>query len=84
MAEKNMTGKEKTEMTFEQAAARLDEIVRLLEKGDAPLDKSLALFEEGAGLIKTCGVMLDEAEQIVVKLQRDAGGEPKETLFDDD
>jgi len=71
-------------ISFEQAAARVDEIVRLLEKGDAPLDKSLALFEEGAGLIKTCGKMLDAAEQTVVKLQKGGDGEPVECLFDEE
>ena len=79
-----MSNKEKEKLTFEQAAARLDEIVRLLEKGDAALDKSLALFEEGAGLIKICGTMLDEAEQTVVRLQKNAAGEPEETLFGDE
>ncbi|MCL2227002.1 MAG: exodeoxyribonuclease VII small subunit [Oscillospiraceae bacterium] len=75
----------KTEkMTFEQAAGRIDEIVRLLERGDAPLDQSLALFEEGAKLIKSAGKMLDDAEQKVVRLQKSAGGEPKESLFDDE
>ena len=75
----------KTEkMTFEQASARIDEIVRLLEKGDAPLDKSLALFEEGAKLIKICGKMLDEAEQTVVRLRKGMDGEPEESLFDDE
>ena len=77
-----MASKEK--MSFEQAAARVDEIVRLLEKGDAPLEKSLALFEEGATLIKICGRMLDEAEQTVVRLQKGADGEPQEVLFDDE
>ena len=72
------------EITFEQAAARIDEIVQLLEKGAAPLDKSLALFEEGAKLIKIAGKMLDEAEQTVVRLQKGADGEPKESLFDDE
>ena len=70
--------------TFEQAAVRIEEIVRLLEKGDAPLDKSLTLFEEGAKLIKICGKMLDEAEQTVVRLQKTADGEPKEDIFDDE
>ena len=73
-----------SKMNFEQAAGRIDEIVKLLEKGDAPLDKSLALFEEGAGLIKACGKLLDEAEQIVVRLQKGADNEPKESLFDDE
>jgi len=70
-------------LTFEESAARIDEIVKLLEKGDAPLDKSLALFEEGAKLIKNCGKMLDKAEQTVVRLQKGPDGEPEELEFDD-
>ena len=73
-----------TKLSFEQAAARIDEIVRLLEKGDAALDTSLALFEEGAKLIRICGKMLDEAEQTVVRLQKGEDGEPKEVLFIED
>ena len=69
--------------TFEQNIERIDEIVNLLEKGDAQLDKSLSLFEEGVKLIETCGKMLDDAEQIVVRLQKAVSGEPKESLFDD-
>ena len=70
-------------LTFEQAAARIDEIVRLLERGDAPLDQSLGLFEEGAKLIKHSGALLDEAEQKVTSLQKGVSGEPKETLYDE-
>ncbi|MDR0491128.1 MAG: exodeoxyribonuclease VII small subunit [Oscillospiraceae bacterium] len=70
-------------LTFEEAAARIDEIVRSLEKGDAPLEKSLALFEEGAKLIKNCGKMLDEAEQKLVRLQKGTDGEPEEHVFDE-
>ena len=74
-----------SEITFEQAAARIDEIVQSLERGAAPLDESLALFEEGAKLIKIAGKMLDEAEQTVVRLQKGADGEPDmESLFDDE
>jgi len=76
--------KKENTMTFEQTAARLDEIVRSLEKGDAPLNESLALFEEGAALIKKAGKMLDEAEQTVMRMQKGADGEPKESLFDDE
>jgi len=71
------------QLSFEQAAARIDEIVRLLERGDAPLDESLTLFEEGARLIGTCGKMLDEAEQIVVRLQKNEDGSVKEIVFDE-
>ena len=74
---------EEIKMTFEQAVARIEEIVTLLEKGDAQLDKSLALFEEGVKLIETGGRMLDDAEQTVVRLQKAVNGEPKEYLFDD-
>jgi len=72
------------DLTFEQAAARVDEIVASLEKGDAQLDKSLALFEEGVKLIEVCGKMLDNAEQTVMRLQKTVSGEPKEYLFDDE
>jgi len=64
-----MSNTKKEELSFEQAAAKLDEIVQLLEKGDCPLDKSLELFEEGVGLIKTCSAMLDKAEQKIIGLQ---------------
>ena len=70
--------------TFEQAVARIDEIVQKLEKGDAQLDESLALFEEGVKHIDKCGKMLDDAEQMVVRLQKTINGEPKESLFDED
>ena len=54
--------------SFEQQLARLGEIVRMLERGDAPLADSLGLFEEGAHLAAECTRQLDEAEQRVVKL----------------
>jgi len=71
-------------VTFEQASGRIEEIVRALEKGDVPLDKSLTLFEEGAKLIKEAGKMLDDAEQLVVRLQKGSDGKPEESVFDDE
>ena len=68
--------------SFEENMARLEEIVSLLERGDAKLADSLALFEEGTRLASLCAVMLDEAEQKVVKLQKGPGGEPVELPFD--
>ena len=65
----NGMDKEKlNEMTFEVAIARLEEIVRALESGNAPLDESLALFEEGVALVKLCNSRLDGAEQKVKML----------------
>ena len=76
---------ERENLTFEEAVGRIDEIVASLERGDAQLDKSLSLFEEGVKLIETCGAMLDTAEQKVVSLQKSMSNEqPKEYLFDDD
>jgi len=60
------------EMSFEAAMARLEEIVRMLEGGNAPLDKSLAMFEEGVALVKLCNSRLDTAEQ-KVKILTGAG-----------
>ena len=71
----------KTEKTFEENIARLEEIVSALEKGDAQLADSLKLFEEGAKLVTVCGKQLDEAEQKVVKLAKGADGAPVESDF---
>ncbi|MBQ7290639.1 MAG: exodeoxyribonuclease VII small subunit [Clostridia bacterium] len=68
-------------MTFESALARLEEIVRAMESGSAALDSSLALFEEGIGLVKFCTKALDTAEQKVKILQKDENGELAEAPF---
>ena len=69
--------------TFEESLSRLGEIVRTLERGDAPLADSLKLFEEGATLITACTKQLDEAEQKVVKLRKGPDGEPEELPFEE-
>lgn len=67
---------------FEQAMARLEQIVTLLEQGEAPLEESLALFEEGTGLMRHCSVLLDNAEQKVAMLKVGDQGQPEEVPFD--
>ena len=74
----------KKEKTFEENITRLEEIVSMLERGDAQLKDSLALFEEGTKLVNTCSQMLEKAEQQVVKLQKGADGEPVELPFGED
>ena len=69
-------------MTFEQQLQRLEAIVAALEKGDAPLAESLALFEEGTKLIGNCSKQLDQAEQQVVKLMKGPDGAPVELPFE--
>lgn len=71
-------------LSFEESLARLDEIVRHLEKGDLPLSDSLRLFEEGTALLASAGKMLDEAEQKVVKLRKGADRQPEEMPFEDE
>jgi exodeoxyribonuclease VII small subunit len=71
-------------LSFEQSLARLDEIVRHLEKGDLPLSESISLFEEGTGLLSSCSAMLEEAEQKVVKLRKGSDRMPEELPFVDE
>ena len=73
-----MAGKK---LDFEQSMARLEEIVGLLERGDAPLDEAMALFEEGAKLMRECTKRLDQAEQKVTLLTAGEDGHPREEPF---
>ena len=69
-------------LSFEQSIERLQEIVAVLEKGDAPLADSLKLFEEGTRLVSSCTDLLGKAEQKVVRLVKRADGTPREEPFD--
>ncbi|MBR2460705.1 MAG: exodeoxyribonuclease VII small subunit [Clostridia bacterium] len=66
---------------FESALKRLEEIVDALENGDSPLERSLSLFEEGVGLIRSCNTRLDEAEQKVKILLGNGDGTYNEQVF---
>ena len=70
-------------LSFEESMKRLEEIVTHLEKGDIPLQESIAYFEEGTRLLSDCRTMLDEAEQLVVKLRKGSDGEPEELPFEE-
>ena len=67
--------------TYEDSVKRLEDIVSALECGDASLDESFKLFEEGTKLVHDCGAMLDKAEQKVAKLSKGADGAPVESPF---
>jgi exodeoxyribonuclease VII small subunit len=58
---------------FEAAMRDLEELVERLEQGDLPLEESLAAFERGVMLTRTCQTALKEAEQKVEILLRKAG-----------
>ncbi len=63
-------------MTFEQSMQRLEQIVRTLERGEAPLDDSLKLFQEGTELVRSCGKLLDDAELSVKTVLTAPDGTP--------
>ena len=69
-------------MSFEEKLARLEEIVALLEKGDAALAASVSRFEEGTKLANACTAELDKAEQQVVKLMKGPDSAPVELPFE--
>lgn len=71
----------KKKVDFEQSMARLEEIVGLLERGEAPLEQAMALFEEGAKLLRECTAQLDQAEQKVTLLMVDPDGQATEESF---
>lgn len=69
--------------TYEVAAARVEEIIRRLDSGEASLDETLALVSEGKTLIELCasqlaavGDALEELrlDELVSQLEREAGG----------
>ena len=61
---------EPTEPTFEEAQAELERIVERLERGQAPLDEALKLWERGEELYAFCRSKLDAAEGRVEELAR--------------
>ncbi len=62
--------------TFESSLEELERIVRELERGDLPLEKSLELFEQGVKLSRACQERLSEAERRIEILTRDNHGRP--------
>jgi exodeoxyribonuclease VII small subunit len=68
-----MSDKAVSEMSFEEAMAALETVVSQLERGEVPLDQSIALYERGAALKSHCAAKLKDAEE-KVELIRSAEG----------
>lgn len=62
--------------SFEASLEALEQIVRQLESGDLPLEKSLELFEQGIRLSRECQERLSQAERRIEVLLRDNQGRP--------
>ena len=66
-------------MSFEEALAQLEKIVGQLESGEAPLERSIELYERGTALKAHCEARLNPAEAKVEKITLSASGEPAGT-----
>lgn len=73
------TSEERPLAGFEAGLAELEKVVKELEAGDLPLERSLELFEKGIGLSQACRKQLDEAEtriEILLKKNNKVEAEP--------
>ena len=74
----------KEKMSFEASMERLEQIVRAMERGDVPLEQSLALFQEGTELVNNCQKLLDSARIQVQKVMQGSCEEPLLEEFTDE
>ena len=65
-----------TQLSFEDALKRLEDIVRTLEKGEAPLDQSIELYQEGDRLKRHCEARLKEAQARIEQITFGSDGQP--------
>lgn len=64
-------------LSFEKALAELETIVGSLERGDVPLEQSVAIYERGEALKKHCEKLLRAAEDKIEKIRLDGEGKPQ-------
>jgi exodeoxyribonuclease VII small subunit len=67
------------DLSFEAALKRLEEIVRRLESGEAPLDEAIALYGEGDRLKQQCEARLQAAQARIEQIQLGRDGAPAGT-----
>ena len=70
--------------TVEASMARLEQIVRAMERGDVALEESLKLFQEGTELVRNCQKLLDDAQLQIKKVMTAEDGSPVEEEFQDE
>ena len=64
-------------LTFEKALAELEAIVGKLERGDVPLEESIAMYSRGEVLRTHCETLLKQAEMRIEKIALGTDGSPK-------
>ena len=62
-------------LSFEEAYARLEEIVRRLEGDELTIEQSVELYEQGVELVRQCNARLDGAELRISQLAPSDDGE---------
>ena len=67
--------KKSEEISFEEAAEKLESIVEAMESDELPLEKLLVRYEQGAKLVKICEDKLEAAEKRITQLEKNMGGE---------
>ncbi len=70
-----MAAKKLVKNSLEHSLKRLEEIVELLEHGNAPLDDAVNLYEEGVRISKECAEKLKLTELRIKKLSKDIEGQ---------
>ena len=63
------------DITFEDAAEKLETIVEAMESEELPLEKLLVQYEEGTKLVKVCESKLQAAEKRITQLEENLEGE---------
>lgn len=64
-----------TEPSFEQAYARLEQILERMNSGKVPLEEALHLYEEADHLIHSCNTRLNQAEKKIEILMKNRQGD---------
>jgi len=71
------TGPDIASLSFEEALKELENVVRRLESGDAPLDESIDLYARGDALRAHCQSRLDSAQARIEAIVADRDGKPQ-------
>jgi exodeoxyribonuclease VII small subunit len=77
-----MTARIRKERSFEEAMARLEEIVAEIESEELGLERQFELFQEGMSLARVCDGKLSEVQKSVEIVLKEAAGEWKTAPFE--
>jgi exodeoxyribonuclease VII small subunit len=82
MAKEDKKAEDFSKLSFEQALQQLEAIVQQLEKGQVPLEESIAFYEKGTALKSHCEAKLRDAEARIEKIVVGPGGTPSVAPLD--